>query len=174
MKRVLLPLLALGLPVALAQTTPAAQPAPQPVQLAATRTVTQVSLSLSAAVRIAQLAVQNCAQGGYNVTATVVDRAGITLAVAPAENAGPHTLDASYRKAYTRASARNTTAAIAENIRTNPTSAELARIDRFLVLAGGMPIRVDNVVVGAAGVGGASGTIDEKCVTDAITTVLGR
>ncbi|UQN08185.1 heme-binding protein [Deinococcus sp. QL22] len=155
---------------ALAQTTP-----PQPVQLATTSTVTQTNLSLSAAVRMAQLAVQNCAQQGYNVTATVVDRAGITLAVARSENAGPHTVDASYRKAYTSASARNTTAGIAENIRANPASAELARLDRFLVLAGGAPVRVNNAVVGAIGVGGApSGAIDEKCGTDAVTTVLGR
>ncbi|WP_102127497.1 GlcG/HbpS family heme-binding protein [Deinococcus planocerae] len=168
MKRILPILLALSLPAALAQTA-------QPAQLATTPTVTQASLSTSAAVRIAQLAVQNCAQGGYNVTATVVDRAGVTLAVARAENAGPHTVDASYRKAYTSASARNATSAIAENIRNNPASAELARIDRFLVLAGGAPIRVNNAVVGAVGVGGApSGTIDEKCATDAVTTVLSR
>ncbi|UQN08364.1 heme-binding protein [Deinococcus sp. QL22] len=155
---------------ALAQTAPS-----QPVQLATTPTVTQTNLSLSAAVRMAQLAVQNCAQQGYNVTATVVDRAGITLAVARSENAGPHTVDASYRKAYTSASARNTTAGIAENIRTNPASAELARLDRFLVLAGGAPVRVNNAVVGAIGVGGApSGAIDEQCGTDAVTTVLGR
>ena len=161
--------------LALSLSTAPAQTAPQPVQLATTPTVTQASLSLSAAVRIAQLAVQNCARQGYNVTATVVDRAGITLAVARAENAGPHTVDASSRKAYTSASARNTTAAIAENIRTNPASAELARIDRFLVLAGGAPIRVNNVVIGAVGVGGApSGLTDEKCATDAVTTVLGR
>ena len=152
---------------ALAQTAP-------PVQLATTPTVTQASLSLSAASRIAQLAVNNCAQLGYNVTATVVDRAGITLAVARSENAGPHTVDAAYRKAYTSASARNTTAAIAENIRNNPATAELARIDRFLVLAGGAPIRVGGAVVGAVGVGGApSGAADEKCGTDAAATVLG-
>ncbi|MFC4453632.1 heme-binding protein [Deinococcus sonorensis] len=160
--------------LALLLTSTAAAQTAAPVQLATTPSVTQTSLSLFAAVRIAQLAVQNCAQLGYNVTATVVDRAGITLAVARAENAGPHTVDAAYRKAYTSASARNTTAAIAENLRTNPASAELARIDRFLVLAGGAPIRVNTAVVGAVGVGGApSGTIDEKCGTDAVATVLG-
>lgn len=165
---------------AFAQTTPPATPttptpAPQPVQLATDPTVAPPSLTLSAALRIAQLAVDNCARQGYFVAATVVDRAGVTLAVARAENAGPHTVDASYRKAYTSASARNTTAAIAENIRNNPALAELARIDRFLALAGGAPIRVGNVVVGAVGVGGApSGAIDEKCGTDAATTVLAR
>lgn len=158
-----------------AQTPSAPAQAPAPVQLATTPTVSTASLSLSAAVRVAQLTVQNCAQLGYNVTATVVDRAGITLAVARAENAGPHTVDASFRKAYTSASTRNTTAALAENLRNNPASAELANIDRFLVLAGGAPIRVGGAVVGAVGVGGApSGATDEKCGTDAVRTVLGR
>lgn len=159
------------LPAILASTA-AAQTA-QPVQLATTPAVTQQSLSLSAALRIAQLAVNNCAQLGYNVTATVVDRSGVTLAVARAENAGPHTVDASYRKAYTSASARNTTALIAETIQKNPGVTELARIDKFLVLAGGAPIRVGNTVVGAVGVGGApSGMVDEKCGTDAVAAVV--
>ncbi|EYB68597.1 hypothetical protein DEIPH_ctg019orf0010 [Deinococcus phoenicis] len=173
MKRTLLTLLALSLPAALAQTTtPPAQAGPQPVQLATTPSVTQASLSLAAAVRIAQLAVNNCAQQGYNVAATVVDRAGVTLAVARAENAGPHTVDASLRKAYTSASARNLTSAMVQNLASTPT---LADIPGFLVLAGGVPVRVNNAVVGAVGVGGApSGLTDEKCAADAITTVLSR
>ncbi|WP_104992148.1 heme-binding protein [Deinococcus sp. NW-56] len=173
MNRTLLAALALSLPAAaLAQTAPAAQPAPPPVQLATTATVTQASLSLAAALRVAQLTVQNCARQGYNVAATVVDRAGITLAVARAENAGPHTVDASYRKAYTSASARNLTSALAQNLANTPT---LADIPGFLILAGGVPVRVNNVVVGAVGVGGApSGLTDEKCAVDALTAVLGR
>jgi uncharacterized protein GlcG (DUF336 family) len=162
----LLTITALNLPVV-------AQTAPAPVQLATTPTVTAASLSLSAANRITVLAVNNCAQGGYNVTATVVDRAGVTLAVARAENAGVHTVDASFRKAYTSASLRNTTAAVAESLQKNPLSADLARVKDFLIVPGGAPIRVGNAVVGAIGVGGApSGLIDEKCATDAVKTVL--
>lgn len=72
-----------------------AQTAPTPVKLAQTSTVTAVSLSLSAASKIAMQTVENCAALGYNVTATVVDRAGVTLAVARSEGAGPHTVGAS-------------------------------------------------------------------------------
>ncbi|GGK33991.1 hypothetical protein GCM10008955_30070 [Deinococcus malanensis] len=156
--------------VAAAQTTPA--PAPAPIQLAPTTTVQHATLSLAAANRIAMLAVGNCAAQGYNVTATVVDRMGVTLSVARAENAGPHTVDASLRKAYTSASARNLTSAMAAGLAANPT---LADIPGFLILAGGVPVRVNNAVVGAVGVGGApSGLVDEKCATDAIRTVLGQ
>ncbi len=150
----------------------AAQTAPAPVTLATAVTVAPPSLSLSAATRIATLAVNNCAQLGYNVSVTVVDRSGVTLAVARAENAGPHTLGASLGKAFTSASARALTSDIAKNLPANP---GLADIPGYLVLAGGAPIRVDGAVVGAVGVGGApSGLIDEKCGTDAVTTVLGK
>ncbi|MFC4640138.1 GlcG/HbpS family heme-binding protein [Deinococcus hohokamensis] len=156
--------------VATAQTAPS--PTPAPVQLATTATVQHPTLSLAAANRLAMQAVSLCAAQGYNVTATVVDRMGVTLSVARAENAGPHTVDASLRKAYTSASARNLTSAMASGLAANPT---LADIPGFLVLAGGVPVRVNNVVVGAVGVGGApSGLVDEKCAADAIRTVLGN
>ncbi len=158
------------LSAALLTSTALAQTTPTPVQLAQTPTIPVTTLSLSAANRVAMLAVNNCAQLGYSVTATVVDRMGVTLVVARAENAGPHTVDASLRKAYTSASARNLTSEMAKNLASTPT---LADIPGFLVLAGGAPIRVNGAVVGAVGVGGApSGLTDEKCATDAIKTVL--
>ncbi|MFB9990962.1 heme-binding protein [Deinococcus oregonensis] len=167
MKKLLTALLTVSaVSLAAAQTTPA------PIKLATTATVSTASLSLSAASRIAALAVNNCAQLGYNVSATVVDRSGVTLAVARSENAGPHTLGASQGKAFTSASARNLTSNIAKGLAENP---GLADIPGYLVLAGGVPIRADNAVVGAVGVGGApSGLIDEKCGSDAVATVLGQ
>lgn len=159
-----------------AQTAPApataAPTTPAPVTLTTTVTVSPASLSLSAATRIATLAVNTCAQLGYHVSVTVVDRSGVTLAVARSENAGPHTVGASLGKAFTSASARNFTSEIARNLPGNP---GLADIPGYLVLAGGAPIRVNGAVVGAVGVGGApSGMIDEKCGTDAVAAVLGQ
>lgn len=172
MKKILTALLTVSLvSLAAAQTTPTST-TPAPIKLATTATVSPASLSLSAASRIAMLAVNNCAQLGYNVSATVVDRSGVVLAVARAENAGPHTLGASQGKAFTSASARNLTSNIAKGLETNP---GLADIPGYLVLAGGAPISAGGAVVGAVGVGGApSGLIDEKCGTDAVTTVLGK
>ncbi|CAM3303995.1 heme-binding protein [Deinococcus saxicola] len=167
MKKILTALLTIS-----AVSLAAAQTSPAPIKLAATATVSTASLTLSAASRIAMLAVNNCAQLGYNVSATVVDRSGVTLAVARSENAGPHTLGASSGKAFTSASARALTSDIAKNLPNNPA---LADIPGYLVLAGGAPIRVDGAVVGAVGVGGApSGLVDEKCGTDAVATVLGK
>ncbi len=59
-------------------------------------------------------------RAGYNVTATVVDRAGVVRAVLRADNAGPHTVDAARRKAFTSASTRLPTSTVAENVQKNP------------------------------------------------------
>ena len=110
--------------------------------------------------------------GGYNVTATVVDRAGSVRAVQRADNAGPHTLDASLRKAYTSASAKNSTLAMMEAAQKNPAAANLVHIPGFLLLGGGVPVKVGNEVIGAVGVGGApGGHLDEQCAMAALDKV---
>ena len=66
---------------------------------------TERNMSLELANQIAAASVAACTANGYNVTATVVDRAGSVRAVQRADNAGPHTLGASLQKAFTSASA---------------------------------------------------------------------
>ena len=56
---------------------------------------TEKNISLDLATQIAAQTVATCSANGYNVTATVVDRAGTVRAVQRADNAGPHTLEAS-------------------------------------------------------------------------------
>jgi uncharacterized protein GlcG (DUF336 family) len=88
---------------------------------------TERNMSLDLANQIAAHTVAACTAGGYNVTATVVDRAGTVRAVQRADNAGPHTLEASRLKAYTSASAKNTTLAIMEGRRRTPPRPTWAR-----------------------------------------------
>ena len=66
--------------------------------------ISQRSIGLELANRLAAGGVQACADKGYAVSATVVDRAGLVRAVQRADNAGPHTLAASQQKAFTSAS----------------------------------------------------------------------
>ncbi|MCU0985856.1 MAG: heme-binding protein [Acetobacteraceae bacterium] len=127
------------------------------------------NISLAAAQVIALGAVEACAARNFNVTATVVDRAGVVRVVLRADRAGPHTVAASGRKAYTSASVRNTTAAVAQAVADNVAQRNVAQIDGFLLLGGGVPIRAGDEVVGAVGVGGApSGMIDEECANAGI------
>lgn len=130
------------------------------------------NISLELANQIVAATVASCAASNYAVTATVVDRAGGVRAVQRADNAGPHTLGASLQKAYTSASAKNTTLAMMEASQKNPAAANLVHIPGYLLLGGGVPVRVGNDVIGAVGVGGApGGHLDEACANAAIEKV---
>ncbi len=139
-------------------------------QTPAVRSERNVSLDL--ANQIAAASVAACQEKGYAVTATVVDRAATLRAVQRADNAGPHTLEASRAKAFTSASAKNTTLAMMEAAQKNPGAANLVHIPGFLLLGGGVPIKVGNEVIGAVGVGGApAGNLDEQCALAALDKV---
>ena len=133
---------------------------------------TERIMSLELANQIAAASVAACQASGYNVTATVVDRAGSVRAVQRADNAGPHTLAASLDKAYTSASAKNNTLAMMEGAQKNPAAANLVNIPGVLLLGGGVPVKVGNDVIGAVGVGGApGGNLDEQCALAALDKV---
>ncbi|MCB2020255.1 MAG: heme-binding protein [Rhizobacter sp.] len=133
---------------------------------------TEKNMTLALANQIAAAAVAACQANGYAVAATVVDRAGGVRAVQRADNAGPHTLAASERKAFTSASAKNATTAMMETAQKNPGAANLVNIPGFLLLGGGMPVKAGNEVIGAVGVGGApGGHLDDQCVVAALDTV---
>ena len=136
---------------------------------------TERTISLALASQIANEAVNACAASGHAVAATVVDRAGTVRAVMRADNAGPHTLAASQDKAFTSASARTNTLAMMEGAQKNPAAANLVNIPGFLLLGGGVPIKVGNDTIGAVGIGGApGGHLDEQCAIAAIEKVKGQ
>ena len=133
---------------------------------------TEKNMSLELASQIATVTVAACTANGYAVTATVVDRAGTVRAVMRADNAGAHTLGASQQKAWTSASAKNTTLAMMEGAQKNPAAANLVNIPGFLLLGGGVPVKVGNETIGAVGVGGApGGHLDEACAVAALDKV---
>ncbi|MFT3813680.1 MAG: heme-binding protein [Acidovorax sp.] len=130
---------------------------------------TEKNLSLELANQIAAQSVAACAASGYAVTATVVDRAGTVRAVQRADNAGPHTVEASRLKAFTSASAKAPSLTIMENAQKNPGAAHLADIPGFLLLGGGVPVKAGNEVIGAVGVAGApGGHLDDQCAQTAL------
>lgn len=133
------------------------------------------ALSLPLASQIATEAVNACAANGYAVSVAVVDRAGVVRALLRADNAGAHTVGASQQKAWTSASAKNTTQAMMEGSQKNPAAANLGDIPGFLLLGGGVPIKVGNETIGAVGIGGApGGHLDEQCAMVALEKVKGQ
>lgn len=132
-------------------------------------TLNQKSLSLAQANALATSAIQACTAKNYQVTVTVVDRAGVVKAVQRTDNAGPHTVKASEMKAWTALSAKNASGKVMEATQSNAGAQNMRDIPGFLLLAGGLPVKEGDEVIGAIGIGGApGGHLDEACAQAAI------
>lgn len=140
------------------------------VSLAAqAETLTQKNLSLTQANALATSAIQSCAAKNYQVAVTVVDRAGVVKAVQRMDNAGSHTVKASEMKAFTALSAKNASGKVMEAAQSNAGAQNMRDIPGYLLLAGGLPVKEGDEVIGAIGIGGApGGHLDEACAQAAI------
>jgi len=147
--------------------------APRPLY-AAIELPTQPYLPLALALEAANAAVAQCEADGYHVSVAVVDRSGELKVLLKGDGAGPHTVGSSTGKAFTAASLGRATTELANMIAENPAIAGLRDMDdRIVILAGGLPIVVNEVVVGGIGVGGApGGSFDEACAQAGIDQMM--
>lgn len=122
-------------------------------------------LPMGLAGKAIQASLDACKKDGYQVSVSILDRAGVLRAMVRADGAGPHTVDSSRKKAYTAASFRRATTELAGLINKVPTLEALREInDQVLTLGGGLPIEIGGEVVGGIGVGGAPGAhLDDAC-----------
>ncbi len=128
-------------------------------------------LSAEAANAMVMGALAECQKSGYKVSAAVVDRGGNLLAFVRDPTAGPHTAESSRRKAFTAATFGMTSAAFTA-LTANPGAAGLKDLTGVFALAGGVPIKVGNDVIGGVGVGGApGGEKDEACASAGLAKV---
>ncbi len=126
--------------------------------------LTHKDLSLAIAMTIAQTAMEKCTAEGYGVSVVVVDRAGDTIVALRGDKAGPHTMENARRKAYTARTFRIPTSAYAEKYATNdPVVRQQVTLPNIIAIAGGLPVKVGDEVIGGAGVSGTPG-VDEPCV----------
>ena len=114
-------------------------------------------LTAAIAITIAQTAIETCKAQGYAVSATVVGRNGEIIVQVRGDNAPPHTLENSFRKAYTARTLRSPSGALVERIKTDPIFANVLHLTNIIALPGALPIKVDEDVIGAAGASGAPG-----------------
>ncbi|MCW3839521.1 heme-binding protein [Micromonospora yasonensis] len=123
--------------------------------------VANPSLDIDAALRAAEATLKAAEKGGHRVTVVVLDRSGDVQVQLKGDGAGPQTAESAKRKAFTAASFGQPTSALAGRV--TGQGATLRDIPGTLFLAGGVPVTVDGLVVGAIGVGGApSGDLDEQ------------
>ena len=130
-------------------------------------------LPLDIAQKIANAAMDKCIKDGYRVSVAIVARSGETKVLLRADGASPHTVGSSTGKAFTSASMGQSTMDLANLIKEKPELEQLRNMDdRMLILAGGLPIKIDDALVGGIGVGGApGGHLDQVCAQAGIDSL---
>jgi uncharacterized protein GlcG (DUF336 family) len=126
--------------------------------------LTERNISLNAAYDAASGALGQCRKDGFRVTVTVLDRSGRTRVVLHDDGASPHTVENSMRKSYTALTFRQPSGDAGKRFTSDPIFLGFLHLDRVTTLAGGLPIRAGNEVVGAIGISGAPmGEQDAVC-----------
>jgi uncharacterized protein GlcG (DUF336 family) len=121
-------------------------------------------LPANIAVTIAQTAMATCNANGYRVSATIVGRNGEVLVQIRGDGTGPHTMENSFKKAFTARTFRIPSGEMEERLKKNPQMGAQF-LTGFTTARGALPIVVGEEVIGAAGVSGApGGEKDEACV----------
>ena len=128
-------------------------------------------LSLGTALTIATTAIETCKTNGYRVSATVVGRAGEVILQLRGDGTGPHTMENSFRKAYTARTFRVPSGEIVERLKKDPQLA-FVHLTNVIAAQGALPIKVGDDVIGAIGVSGApGGEKDEACAKTGLDKV---
>ncbi len=121
-------------------------------------------LTSAIAFTIAQTAIETCKANGYAVSVTVVGRNGEIILQVRGDNTGPHTIENSFRKAYTARTFRIPSGELVDRLKADPTLG-LIHLNNVIANRGALPIKVGEDVIGAAGASGApGGEKDEACV----------
>jgi len=123
--------------------------------------VMQKNITLELAQTIANTAIAQCRSMGYKISVTVVDREGLPIVMMRDDGAGLNTPEGSDRKAYTARAFSQPSAAFVKRLQDRPETVGSLHYTRVLALAGGLPIKVGDEIVGAVGVSGTPGKDDD-------------
>ncbi len=139
----------------------------------------QVRLNLSGAETIVRAARAKAAEMELKVNIAVVDDGGHLLAFARMDGARPASSYTAITKAVSSATLRAPTGPIQRGgdapdplLNLSLQNAAAASGGKFTALFGGVPIKVDDQVIGAVGVGGATGEQDAEIARAGIDALL--
>jgi uncharacterized protein GlcG (DUF336 family) len=143
--------------------------------ISAADTLTAHRVPSALAVEAASETVSACAKQGYHETAVVVDADGVTIVALRGDGTGAHTLDSAHDKAYTAASFKNDTLALAERAKGEDSIAPLAKLPHVMFFGGGVVIKLGDETIGAIGAAGAPGAkLDDGCARAGLDKIRGR
>lgn len=140
--------------------------------LAQATTFQTKSLTPETALMAARTAMEFCRNQGYQVGVAVVDRAGLTQVFLRDRYAGAHTVDVATNKAWTAASFRTSTLAMAVESQPGKLMNGIRNTPRMMAIGGGLLIEGGGAVYGAIGVSGApGGEADEVCAQAGLKSI---
>ncbi len=141
---------------------------------AQTAVISQRTISFAAALDAAKTALESCQKGGYQVTVTVLGRNGRTLVVLHDDGANPHTIENSFRKAYTSLTFRRPSGEFGKAQAALPPPHGAMVLANVTSAEGALPIMAGKDLVGSMGISGApGGHLDAACVQAGIDKIKG-
>jgi uncharacterized protein GlcG (DUF336 family) len=130
------------------------------------------SMTPETALSAARAALEHCRKAGYQVAVAVVDRAGVPQVFLRDRFAGAHTVRVAIDKAWTAASFRIPTSALAKETQAGMPMSGLRSHPRVLAIGGALPIEGGGAHLGALGVSGApGGEADDACAAAGIKAI---
>ena len=140
------------------------------------KTISQKSISLKAAMCAAQGAQDCAARLGMAIAVSVVDQGGVSKFFCRMDGAALVANEAAWKKARTAVGfGMPTGTAWHDFIKDDPIlNAGAHALQDFILLGGGLPIYVEDVLVGAIGVAGGHYAKDEECAKAALLAIRSR
>ncbi len=136
-------------------------------------TVVRRDLTLDLALRLIQGAAAEATQRQVSMGLAVLDTGGRVVATARMDGAQLIAVELATDKAYTAVALGRPTEAWSASTQPGGSDWGLSTTlgGRLVVLAGGLPVRVDGAVVGAIGVSGAAAATDRACAVAGLAAV---
>lgn len=130
-------------------------------------------LTPEVALSAAQAAMAHCRQTGYQVAVAVVDRSGVLQVLLRDRFAGAHTVDAAMQKAWTAASFRMPTAALAAETQPGKPMSGIRQLPHVMAVQGGEVIEAGGGTLAGIGVSGApGGDADDACAVAGLKAIV--
>lgn len=133
------------------------------------------SLTPETALVAARAALEQCRKNGYQAAVAVVDRAGLLQVLLRDRYAGAHTVDGAMQKAWTAASFRASTSALAADTQAGKPMSGVRALPRVFAAGGGLVVEAGGQTLGAIAVSGApGGEADEQCASAGLKAIADR
>jgi uncharacterized protein GlcG (DUF336 family) len=130
------------------------------------------SLTPEVALTATRAALESCRKSGYQVAVAVVDRGGVPQVMLRDCFAGSHTPRTAIDKAWTAASFKIATGALAQETQAGRPMSGIRSLPRVVAAGGGVPIEAGGSLLGAIGVSGApGGEADDACARAGIKAI---